>query len=113
MAKIDSLRMLRWRLLALPRPPWMLLVLLMGDIVELGASLALAAASAPPARPHFAYAALDVPSSAPAPTYAVAFLGIALGLLMGVSLVGELWWMFRRMMIERGRYATFRPRRAR
>lgn len=105
---VDSFRWLRWRLTALQRSPWVLVVLLVGDVVELAASLALAAVSAPPARPHLPYASLDVPNPPPVPTYGVAFLGIALGLLMGASLVGELWWMVRRMMIERRRYAARR-----
>lgn len=105
MTKIDPIRMLRWRLAALPRPPWMLVVLLLGDLIELGASFALAAASPPPV-PHVAYVALDVPSQPPATTLTVALLGIMLGLVMGVSLVGELWWMYRRMTFMRRRRSS-------
>jgi hypothetical protein len=49
-----------------------------------------------------------VPRVVPAPPLGVALVGVALGLLMGASLVGELVLFFRRAQILRWRYGTRR-----
>ena len=118
MAKVDSLRLwrlrlsdLRVRLLDLSSRPWLLALLMAGDLVELGLSVALGAASPPPpARVHAAYPTFDVPYSPPPVTTGAAFLGIALGLWMGLMLVAEMIVMVRRYQIMRYRAE---PRRAR
>jgi hypothetical protein len=99
MAKIDDLRLLRARLSDWTRPPWVLALLFAGDLLELAGSVALAAASPAPAAPPMPGPAFDVPHVVPAPTLGVAFVGVALGLLMGASLVGELVLLFRRAQI--------------
>jgi hypothetical protein len=111
MARIHSLQLLRARLHGWTRPPWVLVLLFAGDLLELAGSFALAAMS--PARPAVArvsYATFDVPVVVPASTLGVALVGIGLGLLMGASLIGELVVMFRRAQIVRWRRRM--PRRA-
>jgi len=111
MAKIPTLRLLRARLADVRRSPWALLLLFAGDLVELGASLALAVLSPPPAaHARLPYPAIDVPITPPALTLGVAFVGVAAGLLMGAALVGELVIMFRRAQIFRWRYGSTRLR---
>jgi hypothetical protein len=108
MAKPSTLRLWRLRLAGWRRPPWAIAVLFAGDIVELGASIALAAASPPPPGPKAPYPVFDVPPPAPTATLGVAFLGIVIGLVWGASLVAELVMMYRRVMIRRWK----RPARA-
>lgn len=113
MAKIDTLKLWRLRLADLPRKPWLLGLLLVGDLVELSLSLALAAASAEaPARAHASYATFDVPFAPPPVTRGAAFLGLALGLWLGAMLVAELVVLVRRAQIMRYRYGTRRSQRS-
>jgi hypothetical protein len=117
MARINTLRLLRARLADLPRrpwtrSPWLLALFLAADLVELAASLALAAVSPPAAaRAHVAYAAFDVPYVAPPVTAGVAFIGMVAGLAMGASLIAELVVLFRRAQIMRYRHGPLRAGR--
>jgi hypothetical protein len=111
MARIDTLRLLRACLSELTRPPWVLALLFVGDLVELAGSLVLAATSPTPATPRTPGPAFDVPRVVPAPTLGVALVGVALGILRGASLVGEVVLIVRRMQILRWRYDTARRRR--
>ncbi len=111
MAKISTLTLWRARLRDVARTPWGLLLLFAGDLVELGASIAFAVASPPPAGPRLPYAAFEVPTRPVQVTLGVAFLGVMLGLLMGAGLVAELWVMVRRAQILRWRYGTRREER--
>ena len=110
MARINDLQLLRARLSDWTRPPWVLALLFIGDLIELAGSVALAAMTPAPA-PRAPGPAFDVPHVVPAPTLGVALVGVALGLLMGVSLVGELVLLFRRAQILRWRYGTAARRR--
>ena len=109
MAKISTLRLLRARFSGgCPRLA-LLLVLFASDLVELGASIALALASPPPARPPSPYPAVDLPTPA-APPLALG-LSIALvtaGLLWGAAIVYEMVVLFRRSQIHRWRRARVR-----
>lgn len=106
MARPASLSLLRARLGLVVRRPWVLLLLLALDAVELGLSLALAAArgAAPP--PHLAYAAWEAPFRHAEPSATVAALGLALGLWIGVTLLVELAWAVRLVRLRRYRAAA-------
>jgi hypothetical protein len=111
MAKPDDLQLLRAHLAGWTRPSWLLVLLFVGDLLELAGSVALAAMSPAPAAPRVPYPTFDLPSVPPATTLGVALVGIALGLLMGASLVGELVLVFRRTQILRWRHGTAAARR--
>lgn len=111
MAKIPALRLLRARLADLRRSPWTLLLLFAGDLVELGASLALAVLSPPPAvHARVPYPAFEVPVAPQALTLGVAFIGVTAGLFMGAAILAELVVMFRRAQIFRWKYGSTRLR---
>ena len=118
MAKIDTLRLWRFRLASLrvrlsdlSHRPRLLVLLLVGDLVELGLSVALGVANPPaPARVHVSYPTFDVPYSPPPVTPTAALLGIMLGLWMGVMLIAELVVMVRRYQIMRYRAGSRRAR---
>jgi hypothetical protein len=88
----------------------MVVLLLAGDVIEIGAALALAALSPPAAPPQrLPYPTVDLPIVARSPTAAAAAVGVVAGVMMAVALVGELVVLFRRAQIARWR-ATRRRR---
>lgn len=94
----SRLALLRAELSEWARTPWGLLALFAGDLVELVASFALAAASPTP-RQALPYAAIDAPPAPLNATLGVALMGIAAGLLMGAALLAELYVMARRAQL--------------
>lgn len=105
MARIETLPLLRARLGLLVRRPWVLVLLLAADLVELGLSLALAAAHAPAGPSRLAYAAWEAPFRAPEPSALAAPLGVALGVWVGATLLVELAWAVRLYRLRRARVA--------
>lgn len=103
MARINPFALLRARVGLWVRRPWVLLLFLVADLVELGLSLALVAARQPVESARLGYVAWEAPFRPPPPSSTAATLGLLLGLWLGASLLVELAWVVRLYRIRRYR----------
>ncbi len=113
MARVNHLALLRARLGLWIRRPWVLVLLLMADLVELGLSFALASVREPVAAARLGYMAWEAPFRSPPPNATAATLGLVLGLWVGLTLLLELAWAVRLYRVRRYRRQLRVPARGR